>query len=103
MPDPERMRGQERKRLRLPAYDYSQVGGYFVTVCSRRRACLFGTVVDGQVRLNDLGALVAARWRAIPDHYPEAGVDAFVSCPITCTGSLSCPRRGTGMPVPYMW
>lgn len=31
-----------RKRLRLPAYDYSSNGAYFITVCTHRKVKLFG-------------------------------------------------------------
>lgn len=33
-----------RKRLRLPEYDYSQNGAYFITICTQNRAKLFGSV-----------------------------------------------------------
>jgi putative transposase len=48
-----------------------------------------------------LGALVAARWRAIPDHYPEAGVDAFVVMPnhLHGIGVLSEARDGHARPL----
>jgi hypothetical protein len=47
--------GPERKSPRLRAYDYAD-GAYFVTVCTLRRACLFGAVVDDEMRLNALGS-----------------------------------------------
>ena len=34
----------ERKRLRLPDYDYSTNGAYFITLCTKGRKNLFGAV-----------------------------------------------------------
>lgn len=33
-----------RKNIRLENYDYSDGGGYFITVCAKDRKCLFGNV-----------------------------------------------------------
>ncbi len=46
-----------RKQLRLEGYDYTQAGAYFVTLCTRGRAHLFGAVVDGDMILNDHGQI----------------------------------------------
>ncbi|MGE4284561.1 MAG: hypothetical protein AB7G87_12725 [Clostridia bacterium] len=37
----------QRKNMRLKDYDYSQVGYYFVTICTYGRQYLFGKIVDG--------------------------------------------------------
>src|SRR5436309_2648791 len=42
-----------RQSLRLPAYDYSQAGAYFITVCTQNHFMLFGEVIDSDVRLNE--------------------------------------------------
>ena len=52
-----------RRSSRLKGYDYSQSGAYFVTICADRRQCIFGDVVDGQMRLNRYGKIVADEWR----------------------------------------
>ena len=70
-----------RRSLRLRAYDYAQVGAYFVTVCAYDRRCLFGDIVDGAMRLNDVGWVVETCWEAIPDHFPHAGLDAYIVMP----------------------
>ena len=76
--DPE---SPKRRSLRLPAYDYAQAGAYFVTACAYDRRCLFGDIVDGAMRLNDVGRVVETCWDAIPDHFPHAGLDAYVVMP----------------------
>ena len=36
-----------RCSIRLPGFDYSQPGVYFITVRTRDRSCLLGDVVEG--------------------------------------------------------
>jgi len=70
-----------RRSIRLQGFDYSQPGAYFVTVCTRERACLFGDVVDGEMRLNEAGRIVEQCWSAISIHFPNVVLDAFVVMP----------------------
>jgi hypothetical protein len=70
-----------RQSVRLKGYDYSQTGAYFVTVCTYNRACLFGSVVDSLMVLNEVGRYVQATWDGLPGHYSGAELDAFVVMP----------------------
>ena len=70
-----------RRSIRLPDYDYSQAGAYFVTTCTHNRACLFGDIVDGEMRLNEDGRLAQSVWEALPKHYSHVESDAFVVMP----------------------
>lgn len=51
-----------RRSTRLPGYDYSQPGFYFVTICCYQRQRLFGEIVDGAMRLNQYGEIVEHEW-----------------------------------------
>ncbi|WP_245971562.1 transposase [Calidithermus terrae] len=70
-----------RRSIRLKGYDYAQAGAYFVTICTRDRACLFGEVVDGEMRLNDAGRIARQCWLDIPNHFPHAELDQSVIMP----------------------
>ncbi|GAB4401277.1 MAG: transposase [Anaerolineales bacterium] len=70
-----------RRSIRLRHWDYASAGAYFVTICVADRACVFGTVEDGQMRPNELGDLVAEYWRGLPRHFPTIGLNAFVVMP----------------------
>ena len=35
----------KRKSMRLPDYDYSQNGYYFITICTKNMQCLLSSVV----------------------------------------------------------
>ena len=70
-----------RKRLRLPAYDYTGSGPYFVTTCTHGRRCIFGTIANGETQLNALGKIAALCWLDLPSHYPGTILDEFVVMP----------------------
>jgi putative transposase len=70
-----------RHSLRLKGYNYSQAGAYFITVCTHRRALLFGEVIEGDVRLNNMGAIVKQSWGNLLNHYPGIELDSFIVMP----------------------
>lgn len=70
-----------RRSIRLKDYDYSQPGGYFVTVCTKNRECMFGEIIDGAMDLNDLGEIVQKCWKDLPDHFPHIELDTFTIMP----------------------
>jgi len=47
-----------RRSIRLKDYDYARAGAYFVTICTHRRKCLLGEIVDGETRLTKFGEIV---------------------------------------------
>jgi putative transposase len=70
-----------RRSLRLPGYDYTQVGAYFVTVCTHSRRYMFGDVIDGEMRLNLYGQATHECWKALPDHFANVQLDEFIVMP----------------------
>ena len=70
-----------RRSLRLPGYDYSQAGAYFITACTQSRVMLFGEVIDDNVRLNEMGTIVQQTWDHLPAHYNGIDLDAFIVMP----------------------
>ena len=70
-----------RRSIRLPEYDYSSPGAYFVTIVTYQREALFGEIMNGEMRLNSLGKLVEKCWLTISTHFPHAGLDEFVIMP----------------------
>jgi len=52
----------KRGSLRLPQYDYSQAGAYFITLLSHRRECVFGEVVEGGVTISEIGEIIQEEW-----------------------------------------
>ena len=70
-----------RRSIRLQGYDYSSAGAYFVTVCAKNRECLFGEIVDGEVRLNSIGQIVDDEWRLSATLRDEIVLDTWVVMP----------------------
>jgi putative transposase len=77
-----------RRSIRLPDYDYTTPGAYFVTLCTQEKRCLFGDVVAGQMQLNKAGIIVMQCWREIPEHFPYVELDEFVVMPNHVHGIL---------------
>ena len=70
-----------RKPTRLPGYDYSQAGYYFVTICTHNKIHLFGEITSGNMILNQLGEIVVATWTNLPKHFIGISIDDFIVMP----------------------
>jgi len=65
----------------LKEYDYSQRGMYFVTICTQDRRCLFGEVVDGNMKLNEIGNIVKNEWVKLPKRFLNTEMGSFIIMP----------------------
>ena len=76
----------KRKNIRLPEYDYSQQGGYFVTVCTYGRRCTLSHIIPGtemeraRLSLSDLGKIADEVLMFLPERYGFV-LDACVIMP----------------------
>ncbi len=66
-------RKHHRHALRLKNYDYSQLGAYFVTICTWQRQPHFLSP--------ELRDMLTTIWQHLASHYPTATPDAFVVMP----------------------
>ncbi len=103
----------QRKSIRLKDYDYSQAGGYYVTIVAQGRECLFGEIRAGEMVLNEAGRMILKWWNELPNKFPSITLDAFVIMPNHFHGIILihetvgadlrvCPGAGahTGAPLP---
>ncbi len=67
--------------LRLRNWDYSNIGWYYVTICSKEKKCYFGSVVNGKMVLNKLGEIVQQEWFRIQAIRKGVELDEFVIMP----------------------
>ena len=71
----------KRKSQRLEEYDYSQPGAYFITVCTKEKACILSTIVGGDAHiapypeLTEIGYVCDKYLRTIP------GIGAYIIMP----------------------
>jgi len=70
-----------RRSIRLPDYDYTQPGAYFVTICTFQMQNLFGDVVGGEMQLNQAGLIVRETWMQLANQFPNIHLDAFAIMP----------------------
>ncbi len=76
------MEGDKRRRsIRLRGADYTEAGGYFVTICAADRRSIFGRVTEGRVVLTPLGEICRQCVFSIRDHFAHAKVAEFVIMP----------------------
>lgn len=69
------------RSMRLEGYDYSQPGGYFVTVCTHNRMCLFGEIASDEMWLNKVGRIAKDEWLRTLTIRSEIQLDEFVVMP----------------------
>ncbi|MGB9333694.1 MAG: transposase [Candidatus Acidiferrales bacterium] len=70
-----------RKSIRLPHYDYSHPGMYFVTICTHRREPILGAIDAGYMIPNAAGKFVEQIWHALPNRFPNLKTDKFILMP----------------------
>lgn len=69
-----------RRSIRLKDYDYTQPGGYFITLLAWQRECLFGQIVEGEMRLNPIGKVLEYYWKTLSAHF-SVEIDEWVIMP----------------------
>ncbi len=82
-----------RRSLRLKGYNYADAGAYFVTICTRDKECLFGEVVDGEMRLNRHGLIVREEWIRSAQIRTEVELDEYVVMPNHMHAIVMISRR----------
>lgn len=71
-----------RKQNRIPEYDYSTNGAYFITICTQDRKEILSQIVgDGSPVPQPIGLLADEYIRKIPGKYPTVSVDRYVIMP----------------------
>jgi REP element-mobilizing transposase RayT len=70
-----------RSSIRLPGYDYSSAGAYFVTMCAQGRERRFATITRDGLQLSAAGQMLEWWWRKLPDKFPPVALDVTVIMP----------------------
>jgi putative transposase len=89
------------RSIRLKGYDYSSEGLYFVTICSHEKRCGFGRITEARAELSPAGLIVRECWVAIPLHFPQTRLHAFVVMPNHLHGIVEiCAKLGRSSAAP---
>lgn len=90
-----------RRSIRIPEYDYTQQGAYFITICTHRKENIFGEIKSGKMKLSPLGEIAYYQWLHLPIRFNNIELDAFVIMPnhihgiiIITKNNNPTPRRG---------
>jgi putative transposase len=56
-------------------WDYSNEGAYFITICTKAMACVFGNVEDGVMNLNEIGKITYCEWQKTVELRPDMNLE----------------------------
>jgi putative transposase len=89
---------KERRKLRLPDFDYRQVGSYFVTICTHDRQCVLGDVAEGNISLSRAGKIVRTLWQSLTDRHDGVVIDEFTIMPNHLHGIIELAESNAPLP-----
>ena len=69
------------KQYRLPGYDYSSNGNYFITICTINKEEFLGRIINGKMILSPIGKITESIWKQIPDKFPNIILGTFQLMP----------------------
>lgn len=94
--------GGRRCSIRIRGYDYTTHAAYFITLCTHKRAPLFGTITHNLVQLSPVGKLIQKLWLATPKMRPGVILDAFVTMPDHFHAIVILPESKAHRSGPYV-
>lgn len=99
----------KRKQIRLPEFDYSSNGAYFVTICTQDRRRILSSVTVGEglappaTCLTAIGRCVEEEIHAITKRYENVRIDNYVIMPNHVHLIVSnCEQTGGASPSPTL-
>ncbi|MEK7598102.1 MAG: hypothetical protein AAB441_05685 [Patescibacteria group bacterium] len=73
---------------RLPNWDYSDNGYYFITICTKDKEEFFGNIINNKMCLSEIGEIANKCWLEIINHFPFVALDEFITMPNHIHGIL---------------
>ncbi len=81
---------------RLPNWDYTSNGAYFITICTKDRIPYFGRIENKKMILSNMGIIADLMWHEIKNHAKNIELGEFVVMPDHIRGILIL-NGGDGM------
>lgn len=98
------MEKRERKKIRLANYDYSSVGAYFITLCTKNKEHNLSKIIVGDgfpvPKNTNYGDMVNKYINEIKIKYPSVSIDKYVIMPNHIHMIIVISQSGTGNPSP---
>jgi hypothetical protein len=66
---------------RLPDWDYSKSGFYFITICAFKHVCTFGEIIEREMQVNEYGIILRQEWEKSFEIRCELKRDEFCIMP----------------------
>ena len=85
------------KSARLQGYDYTNLGLYFITICTKNRECYFGNIIDNKMQLSNIGVLADVFWHEIKNHSKNIELHEFIVMPNHIHGILEIVDGDVGV------
>ncbi len=70
-----------RKSIRLPDYNYSQAGEYFITICVKNKSYRLGSISDQKNTLSKEGEIVDKWIKELPIKYEGIIIEHYIIMP----------------------
>lgn len=77
-----------RRSIRVPGFDYTRSGLYFITIVTAGRVLRFGGIANCEVQLNPIGQMAQREWLRLPSRFPGLLIEDFVMMPNHLHGIL---------------
>lgn len=94
----------ERKKIRLANYDYSSIGAYFITLCTKNKEKNLSRINVGDglpvPKNTTYGNVIEKYIDEIKIKYPDVSVDKYVIMPNHIHMIIVISKSGTGNPSP---
>jgi REP element-mobilizing transposase RayT len=79
---------------RLPNWDYSDSGYYFITICTKDKEDFFGEIIKNEIHLTKIGKIAQKYWIEISKHFLFVELDEFIIMPSHVHGILIIKNTG---------
>jgi putative transposase len=90
-----------RRSVRIPGYDYTTPGFYFVTINSSEKKPIFGVLEGSFFRPYPIGKIILDSWLQIPNHFPNTRMDEFALMPDHFHGIIELAEKNRHDINPY--
>lgn len=70
-----------RRSIRVPGFDYTNPGLYFITIVTEGRIPHFGEIIDSDMEMNRLGEIVQQEWLRMPNRFPGLRLEEHITMP----------------------